>query len=74
MPSHVSKQNLIEGPKKDKVSGSSRLAIAVSVKTLDAEQTADSKRKAVRLFCRAMLRLYLRDNEDSDIGNSLGIL
>jgi hypothetical protein len=69
-----SDRKLIEGPKKDKVSGSLKPAIAVSVKTLEAEQTADSKRKAMRLFCRAMIRLYLRDNEDPDIGNSLGIL
>ena len=69
-----SERNLIEGPKKDKVFASSRRAIVVSVKTLDAEQTTESKRKAVRLFCRAMIRLYLRDHGKPDIGNSLGIL
>ena len=65
---------MIEGLKKDKVSKSLRPAIAVSVKTLEGEQTADSKRKAVRLYCRAMIRLYLRDNGNPDIGNSLGLL
>jgi hypothetical protein len=69
-----SERKLIEGPKKDKVLESSRPVLTVSVKTLEAEQTADSKRKAIRLFCRAMIRLYLRDNKEPDIGNSLGIL
>jgi hypothetical protein len=44
------------------VSKSSSLAIAVSVKTLETEQSASQKESALRLVCRALLRLYLRDH------------
>jgi hypothetical protein len=65
---------LIEQPKISKVSESLRPAIAVSVKTLDTDQTASHKHKALRLFCRAMIRLYLQDNAKPENGKSLGIL
>jgi hypothetical protein len=49
--------------------------IAVSIKTVDAEQTASDKHRALRLFCRAMIQLYLKDNtEKSEYGKRLGVL
>ena len=72
-PKNKMKQ-LIERPQKGRFSGSSSLAIAVSVKTLEAEQTAGDKQKALRLFCRAMIRLYLQDHGNPDNGKSLGVL
>jgi len=67
-------RQLIERPKLSKVSGSLSPTIAVSVKTLDTEQTASSKQKALRLFCRAMIRLYLQDNGNPENGQGLGVL
>jgi len=64
MLSNLPARKLIQVPKRDKVSGSSRQAIAISVKTVEAEQTDDHKQKAIRLYCRAMIRLYLLDNEN----------
>jgi hypothetical protein len=49
-------------------------SIAVSVKTLTSEQTVSAKQKALRLFCRAMIRLYLQDNGKPENGKRLGIL
>jgi hypothetical protein len=40
------------------------VVLAVSVRTLDAETPAGSKDIALRLLCRAMIRLYLRDCGD----------
>jgi hypothetical protein len=70
----VKSEQLIGRPKKSKVSGSSSLTIAVSIKTLDAEQTASAREKALRLFCRAMIRLYLQDNGNPENGKRLGVL
>ena len=64
---------LIKRPKMSKVSWASP-AIAVSVNTLSEEQNASSKQKALRLFCRAMIRLYLQDNGNPKNGKRLGIL
>ena len=57
-----------------KVSESRRPAIAISVKTLEAEQTLVAKQRALRLFCRAMIRLYLQHNSKSRNGKRLGVL
>jgi hypothetical protein len=65
---------LIEPPELSKVSPSSGRAIAVSIKTVDAEQTASAKQKALRLFCRAIIRLYIRDHGSPELGKRLGIL
>ena len=70
----VGSEQLIGRAKRSKVSKSSSLAIAVSIKTLDAEQTASARDKALRLFCRAMIRLYLQDKENPEHGKRLGIL
>ena len=67
-------KQLIERPQISKVLRSSRLAVTVSVKTVDAEQTTSSKAKALRLFCRAMIRLYLKDNGNPNNGKGLGVL
>ena len=49
--------------------------LAVSVKTTEAEQAASLKKKALRLFCCAMIRLYLQDNTANlENGNRLGVL
>ncbi len=68
------KSPLNEPPQISKVLRSTSLKIAVSVKTLDTEQTASQKQKALRLFCRAMIRLYLQDTSNPDHGKRLGIL
>lgn len=68
------KKRLIERTETGKVSRSSPARIVAHVKTLDVEQTASSRQKALRLFCRAMIRLYFQDNEDPKNGKSLGIL
>jgi hypothetical protein len=65
--------DLIESPEKDKVSATAN-AISTSVKVVDAEQTGSARGKALRLFCRAMIRLYLIDQAISDDRKSLGIL
>jgi hypothetical protein len=71
---NVRPSELTERTKISKVSKSSLVTIAVSVKAVDTEQTAGDKRKALRLFCRAMIRLYLQDNAKDRNGKSLGIL
>jgi hypothetical protein len=63
---------LIKRPKMSKVSAAPE--IAVSITTLDAEQTESTRRKAIRLFCRAMIRLYLQDHENRENGKRLGVL
>ena len=65
---------LIESKKTSRVSKSLRPTIAVSVKALDAAQTGSNKQKALRLVCRAMIRLYLQDNGKPEHGKGLGIL
>ena len=67
-------QKLIDCPKKSKVSRSFSTRIAVTFKTLETEQTAGDKQKALRLFCRAMIRLYLQDHGSPENGKRLGIL
>ena len=57
-----------------KVSRLARPTITVSVKTIEAEQAARDRQKALRLFCRAMIRLYLQDNGECKNGKSLGVL
>jgi hypothetical protein len=69
-----SKPALIEQPKMSRVLGSSTQKLAVSVKTLDTAQTASDKQKALRLFCRAMIRLYLNDSGNPENGKRLGVL
>lgn len=69
-----SERKLIEGSKKAKVLGSLKPPMAVSVRTLEAEQAAETRRRAVRLFCRALIRLYLEDHGKPENGKSLGIL
>ena len=66
-------EHLIKRAKISRVSRSN-LTVAVSISTLDAEQTASAKQKALRLFCRAMIRLYIQDNGDPENGKRLGIL
>jgi len=48
--------------------------LAVSVRTLDVEPARGSKDAALRLICRAMIRLYLRDCGDPTDGERLGVL
>jgi len=67
-------RKLIERPKMSRVSSSLSSTIAVSVKTRDAEQTVSGKQKALRLFCRAMIRLYLQDSGNPENGKGLGVL
>jgi hypothetical protein len=60
---------------RSKVLASSGPLITVSVKTVDTEQTASDKHKALRAFCRAMIRLYLQDQANKPAnGKSLGVL
>jgi hypothetical protein len=60
---------------KSKVLASSGPTITVSVKTVDTEQTGSDKHKALRLFCGAMIRLYLQDQANKPAnGKSVGIL
>jgi hypothetical protein len=66
------KKNLIAVPKIRRVSSSPTITSCVRVAA--TEQTLEMRHNAVRLFCRAMIRLYLRDNGNPDSGNSLGIL
>ena len=66
---------LIGSPKRSRLSGPSVRRLTVSVKMLDAEQTASARMKALQLFCRGMIRLYLKDHaSNSENGKSLGIL
>jgi hypothetical protein len=53
---------------------SSGLAIAVSIKTIDTAQSASSKQAALRLFSRAMIRLYLQDRGNPNNGERIGVL
>lgn len=67
--------NLTEECKRSKVSASSVPTIAFAVRSVGTEQTASQKEKALRLFCRAMIRLYLQDNtEKPQNGKRLGVL
>lgn len=65
---------LIASKKKSKVLRSSRTAVTASVRTCDFEETASKKHVALRLLCRAMIRLYLNDSTTSTNGKGLGIL
>ncbi len=58
----------------EKCTTSKPSTLAVSVKTLDVEAAAGSKDAALRLICRAMIRLYLRDCGDRTDGERLGVL
>lgn len=64
----------MESPKKGKVSLRGNTKIAVSIKILDTEQRAGDKQKALRLFCRAMIRLYLQEHGNPENGKRLGVL
>jgi len=66
-------EHLIGQSKMSKVSRS-HPNVVVSIEVLDAEQAADAKQKALRLFCRAMIRLYIQDNGNPENGKRLGIL
>ena len=68
------RENLIEPSEISKVSGSSSPKIAVIIKTLNAEQTVSNQQTALRLFCRAMIRLYHQDRGNPENGKSLGVL
>ena len=61
-------------PQKSKVSRSKPLVVNVAVKQTHTEQAASDKAKALRLFCRSMIRLYLQDQEDPALGKRLGVL
>jgi hypothetical protein len=67
-------KHLTERPKNSKVLRSLAPRLTVSIKTLDAEQTTSSKQKAIRLFCRAMIRLHLQDHGNPENGKRLGVL
>lgn len=54
--------DLIVTRKKGKVFGTSGKRIGVTVKTSEIEQTSEMRHKAARLLCRAMIRVYLREN------------
>jgi hypothetical protein len=69
----VALDDLNQGQKKCTVFSSSA-AITTRIKIADLEQTVEMRRKALRLFCRAMIRLYLRENGSPDLGNGLGVL
>jgi hypothetical protein len=56
------------------VSRPASVAISVSAKTINTAQSANSKQTALRLLCRAMIRLYLQDHGKPDDGERLGIL
>jgi len=49
-------------------------SLRVSVKTLEAEQAAGDRQKALRLVCRAMIRLYLQSKGNPTNGKRLGVL
>lgn len=57
-----------------RVTRRSAARLTVSVKTSDVEQTRAMQEEAVRLFCRALIRLYLQDQGCPDNGKRLGIL
>jgi hypothetical protein len=60
--------------KKYRVSLRAKPPISSSMKHLDREQSIGAKEKALRLFCRALIRLYLKDQGSDTDGNRLGIL
>jgi hypothetical protein len=57
-----------------RVSTFQKASVTVSIKTLDVEQCVESGEKATRIFCRAMIRLYLEESGGRDNGESLGVL
>jgi hypothetical protein len=67
-------KRLIEPGEIGRVSKSATAAIGVAVTTLDTEQSTNAKNKALRLFCRALIRLYLQDRAKTENGKRLGIL
>ena len=67
-------QRLTDITKLRRVSTSKKPSVTVSLRTLDVEQRAESKEKAIRLVCRAMIRLYLEENRNLEHGKSVGIL
>ncbi len=52
---------LIRRSKKSTVSTSPRPIVEIVTKMLDGDLTPEKTRRALRLFCRAMIRLYLQD-------------
>jgi hypothetical protein len=67
-------QRLTDLPKLHRVSTFKKPSVTVSLRTLDIEQRAESKEKAIRLLCRAMVRLYLEENRNHENGKGLGVL
>jgi hypothetical protein len=67
-------RTLMDPQKKHRVSIKSALAIRVSARIAEIEQTPDMQRRAARIFCRALIRLYIQENGDAAIGNGLGVL
>ena len=49
-------------------------ALVVSVNTADVEIDRHSHESALRLYCRAMLRLYFKECGDSNNGERVGVL
>lgn len=70
MPSN----DLIEIAKRSTVSKAKCPSMTVVVKTLDRDQTTAERQRALRLFCRAMIRLYLQDNSEAQNGKGVGVL
>lgn len=58
----------------NKCTTSKSITFAASVKTFDVEAAAGSKETALRLICRALIRLYLHDCEGPTHGERLGVL
>jgi hypothetical protein len=58
----------------EKCTTSARVPLTVSVGIRDVEPVAGSNEAALRLVCRAMVRLYLQDCEDPMHGKRLGVL
>jgi len=48
-----------------------RVILEARIETVEQEVSEENYRKAIRIICRAMINLYLKDNEN---GNGLGIL
>lgn len=65
-------QQLIDAPKLARVSRSLRRP--VSVRILETEQTEAQRQKALRLYCRAMIRLYIQKHGSPNDGKRLGVL
>lgn len=65
---------LNEPPRNSRVSKRATAAVSITQKQLDTEQSMGDKQRALRLFCRALIRLYLQDSEGSSHDKGLGVL